>query len=96
LKGINTTEVDVCKMQFMVSPTLRGDFAATVELYYILCKQMKDENPQLNVSEVSFACVTKGGARTHMGSEVPLGSQMSPMPQLMTVSLRNMSTCPDS
>jgi hypothetical protein len=36
-------------------PSLRGDFAATVELYYIFIKQMKAENPQLNVSEVSFA-----------------------------------------
>jgi hypothetical protein len=39
----------------MASPTLRDDFAATVELYSTFIKQMKAENPQLNVSEVSFA-----------------------------------------
>jgi hypothetical protein len=39
----------------MASPSLRDDFAATVELYYTFIKQIKDENPQLNVSEVSFA-----------------------------------------
>jgi hypothetical protein len=39
----------------MASPSLRDDFAATVELYSTLIKQMKAENPQLNVSEVSFA-----------------------------------------
>jgi hypothetical protein len=55
LKGIKTTELDVCKMQVMVSPSLRDDFAATVELYFTFIKQMKAENPQLNVSEVSFA-----------------------------------------
>jgi hypothetical protein len=39
----------------MASPSLRDDFAATVELYSTFIKQMKAENPQLNVSEVSFA-----------------------------------------
>jgi hypothetical protein len=39
----------------MANPSLRDNFAATVELYSILIKQMKAENPQLNVSEVSFA-----------------------------------------
>jgi hypothetical protein len=48
-------EVDICKMQVMTSPTLCDDFAATVELYQTFIKQMKKENPQLNVSEVSFA-----------------------------------------
>jgi hypothetical protein len=55
LKGIKTTELDVCKMQVMASPSLRDDFAATVELYSTFIKQTKAENPQLNVSEVSFA-----------------------------------------
>jgi hypothetical protein len=36
-------------------PSLRNDFLATVELYSTFIKQMKAENPQLNVSEVSFA-----------------------------------------
>jgi hypothetical protein len=36
-------------------PSLRDDFAATVELYSTFIKQVKAENPQLNVSEVSFA-----------------------------------------
>jgi hypothetical protein len=39
----------------MASPTLHDDFAATVELYSTFIKKMKAENPQLNVSEVSFA-----------------------------------------
>jgi hypothetical protein len=39
----------------MASPSLRDDFAATVELYCTFIKQMKAENHQLNVSEVSFA-----------------------------------------
>jgi hypothetical protein len=55
LKGIKTTELDVCKVQVMASPSLRDDFAATVELYSTFIKQLKAENPQLNVSEVSFA-----------------------------------------
>jgi hypothetical protein len=55
LKGIKTTELDVCKVQVMASPTLRDDFPATVELYSTFIKQMKAENPQLNVSEVTYA-----------------------------------------
>jgi hypothetical protein len=55
LKGINTSELDVCKAQVIASPSLRDDFAATVELYSTFIKQLKAENPQLNVSEVSFA-----------------------------------------
>jgi hypothetical protein len=39
----------------MASPPLRVDFSATVELYSTFIKQMKTENPQLNVSEVTFA-----------------------------------------
>jgi hypothetical protein len=55
LKGIKMTELDVCKTQVMGSPSLRDNFTATVELYSTFIKQMKAENPQLNVSEVSFA-----------------------------------------
>jgi hypothetical protein len=55
LKGIKSTGLDVCKTQVMARPSLRDDFAATVELYSTFIKQMKAENPQLNVSEVSFA-----------------------------------------
>jgi hypothetical protein len=55
LKGIKTTELDVCKTQVMASPSLREDFASTVELYSTFIKQMRAENTQLNVSEVSFA-----------------------------------------
>jgi hypothetical protein len=54
LKGIKTTELDVCKTHVAASPSLRDDFSATVELYSTFIKQMKAENPQLNVSEVSF------------------------------------------
>jgi hypothetical protein len=38
LKGIKTTEMDVCKAQVMASPTLRDDFPATVELYSTFIK----------------------------------------------------------
>jgi hypothetical protein len=38
----------------MASSSLRDNFAATVELYSTFIKQIKAENPQLNVSEVSF------------------------------------------
>jgi hypothetical protein len=55
LKGIKTTELDICKAQVMDSPSLRDDFAATVELYSTFIKKLKAENPQLNASEVSFA-----------------------------------------
>jgi hypothetical protein len=55
LKGIKTTELDVCKTQVMASLSIRDDFAAKVELYSTFIKQMKAGNPQLNVSEVSFA-----------------------------------------
>jgi hypothetical protein len=61
LKVIKTTELDVCKTQVMASPSLLDDFAATVELYSTFIKQMKAENPQLNVSEVSFARGNAGG-----------------------------------
>jgi hypothetical protein len=64
LKGIKMTELDVCKTQVMASPSLCDNFAATVELYSTFIKQMKAENPQLNVSEVSFACV-KGGKNSY-------------------------------
>jgi hypothetical protein len=55
LKGIKTSELDVCKAQVMASPSLCDDFAATVELYSTFIKQCRAENPQLNVSDVSFS-----------------------------------------
>jgi hypothetical protein len=55
LKGIKTTELDVCKTQVMASPSLRDYFTETVELYSTFIKQMNAENPQLNVSEVIFS-----------------------------------------
>jgi hypothetical protein len=39
----------------MASPSIRDNFTATVEPYSTFIKQMKAENTQLNVSEVSFA-----------------------------------------
>jgi hypothetical protein len=39
----------------MAGPSLRDNFAATVELYATFIKQIKAENPQFNISEVSFA-----------------------------------------
>jgi hypothetical protein len=53
-KGIKTADLDVCKMQVMASPYLRDDFDSTAEFYVTFIKQMKAENPQLNVSEVQF------------------------------------------
>jgi hypothetical protein len=44
----------------MASTSLHDDFASTFELYSTFIKQMKAENPQLKVSEVSFA-LGKGG-----------------------------------
>jgi hypothetical protein len=41
LKGIKSFELDVCKTQVMARPSLRDDFAATVELYSTFIKQMK-------------------------------------------------------
>jgi hypothetical protein len=55
LKSIKTTESDVFKTHVMASPPLRDDFASTVELCFTFIKKMKAENPQLNVSEGSFA-----------------------------------------
>jgi hypothetical protein len=39
----------------MAIPSLCDDFTATAKLYSTFIKQMKAENPQLNLSEVSFA-----------------------------------------
>jgi hypothetical protein len=39
----------------IASSSLRDNFAATAELYSTFIKQMRDKNPQSNVSEVSFA-----------------------------------------
>jgi hypothetical protein len=61
LKGIKTTELDVCKAQVMASPTLRDDFPSTVEMYSTFIKQMKAENPEMNVSEVTYARKSGGG-----------------------------------
>jgi hypothetical protein len=46
---------DVCKAQVISSPSLHDDLAATVEIYSTFIKHLKAENPQLNVSEISFA-----------------------------------------
>jgi hypothetical protein len=89
LKGINTTELDVCKTQVIFSPYLNDDFSATVELYYTFIKQTKAENPQLNVSEVSFSRGKAGknsfGKRNFSGI-----SNVSTL-QLMTGSLRSIT-----
>jgi hypothetical protein len=73
----------------MASPSLRDDFSSTVDLYSTFIKQMKAKNPQLNVSEVSFARGT--GARTRLASEVPLEFKMFQTLQWMTFSLRRMN-----
>jgi hypothetical protein len=90
LKGIKTIELDVCKMQVMASPSLCDNFAATVELYSTFIKQMKAENPQLNVSEVVLHVGKR--ARILMESVIPLEFQMFQTLQWMTGSLRSMNT----
>jgi hypothetical protein len=67
LKGIKMIELDLCKTQVMASPNLRDDFTATVELYLTFINQFKAENPQLNVSGVSFARGTKQGGKNSYG-----------------------------
>jgi hypothetical protein len=52
LKGIKTTELDVCKTQVMASQSLCFDFDSTVEIYSTFIEQTKAEN---HVSEVRFA-----------------------------------------
>jgi hypothetical protein len=90
LKVINTTELDVCKTQVMASPTLHDDFSAKVELYSTLINQMKAENTQLDVSEVSFARGKAG--KNSFGNEIPQECQMFQTLQCMTGSLRSMNT----
>jgi hypothetical protein len=88
LKWIKIKELDIFKTQVMTSPTLRDDSAATVELYSTFIKKMKAENPQLNVSEVSFSC-GKGG-KNSFGKWGSSGiSNISKLP-LMTFYLRSM------
>jgi hypothetical protein len=71
LKGIKTTELDVCKTHVMASPSLRDGFASTVEFYSTFIKQMKAENTQLNVSGVSLSRGKAGtnsfGKRSYSG-----------------------------
>jgi hypothetical protein len=55
LNGTKTTGLDVCNTRVMASPSLRDDFSETSELHSTFSKQTKAENPQLNVSEASFA-----------------------------------------
>jgi hypothetical protein len=77
----------------MASPSLHDNFAATFELYSTFIKQMKAENPQLNVSEVGFARGKAGKqARTRMASVIPLEFQTFQTLQWMTGSLRSMNT----
>jgi hypothetical protein len=73
LKCIKTNELDVCKMQVMVSPNLCDDFTATVQLYANFIKQMQAEKSQLNVSEVSFAHWTKGEGNNSYGKRCSSG-----------------------
>jgi hypothetical protein len=67
MKGIKTTEFGFCKANIMSSPTLREDFSGTVELYSTFIKQMKAENPQMNVSEVNYSKNKQGGGRSYWG-----------------------------
>jgi hypothetical protein len=90
MKGIKTTELDVCKANIMASPTLREDFAGTVERYSIFIKQTKAENLQMNVSEVNYSKNRQGGGSIFSGKWGSLGFKIKPkevgwMPPLMTV-----------
>jgi hypothetical protein len=73
----------------MASPTLRDDFPATVELYSTFIKQMKTENPQFNVSEVSY---TRNQVEVREeGNAAHPGCQITPIVMLQTASSTNMS-----
>jgi hypothetical protein len=89
LKGIKTTELDVCKTHVMSSPSLRDDFTVTVELYSTFIKQMKAENPQLNVYKVGFARGKAGN--TLLACVILLEFQTFQTLQWMTGSLRSMN-----
>jgi hypothetical protein len=52
----------------MASPMLRDDFEGTVELYSIFIKQMKAENPDINVLEVNYSKGKQGGGRIYSGN----------------------------
>jgi hypothetical protein len=73
----------------MASPSLRDDFASTVELYSTCIKQMKAEN--FNSMFLRLALLAGRGARTRLASEVPLEFQMFQTLKWMTVSLRSMN-----
>jgi hypothetical protein len=49
MKGIKTSELDGFKANIMAIPTLRDNFKATMEFYSTFIKQMKAENPHMNV-----------------------------------------------
>jgi hypothetical protein len=53
MRGIKT-ELDVCKANIMASPSLHCNCTGMVEFYLTFIKHMKAENPQMNVSEVSY------------------------------------------
>jgi hypothetical protein len=73
MKGINMMELDVCKANIRYIPTLREDVAGTVELYSTFIKHMKAENPQMNISEVTYSKGKQGGGRSHSGKRCSSG-----------------------
>jgi hypothetical protein len=46
MKGINTTEVGVCKAKIMDNPSMHASFTATFNLYSTFIMQMKADNLQ--------------------------------------------------
>jgi fatty acid/phospholipid biosynthesis enzyme len=87
MKGIKTTELDVCKANITAKPAMRNNFAAMVELYSTFVKQMKAEKPQMNILEVNYS-KNKKMAILHHASKVPRVSQIL---NWMTSFMRNMS-----
>jgi hypothetical protein len=73
MKGINTTELDVCKANTMASPTLRAKISRTVEPYSTFIKQTKAENTQMNVSEANYSKNIQGSGNTYSGNRVSSG-----------------------
>jgi hypothetical protein len=67
MKGINMTELDVCKASIMAIPTLHDTFVATVELHSTFIKQKKAENPQMNVLEVNYSRNKQRGGNNSSG-----------------------------
>jgi hypothetical protein len=69
----------------MAYPSLRQYFSGTAELYSTFIKQMKAENPQMNVSEVNYSKNRQGGGRNYSGKRGSSGTSNSNQGSSMNV-----------